>query len=82
MNAPYMGDFRVSQEFKGPEKHDGLDLVGIDSKNIHCVVAGKVIFTGWENSKNKSEKVEGKLERVGELIHIYKMENAGIAFPF
>lgn len=52
MNAPYMGDFRVSQEFKGPEIHDGLDLVGIDSKNIHCVVAGKVIYCGWENAKN------------------------------
>lgn len=55
MNAPYMGDFRVSQEFKGPERHDGLDLVGIDSKNIHCVVAGKVIYCGWENSKNKKQ---------------------------
>ena len=40
------------------------------------------LFKFRENSKNNSEKVEGKLERVGELIHIYKMENAGIACPF
>ena len=40
------------------------------------------LFRFREKSQRKSEKVEGKLERVGELIHIYKMENAGIAFPF
>ena len=55
MNSPYMGRFRVSQEFKGASVHDGLDLVGIDSKEIHCVKAGRVIFTGWENPANHKQ---------------------------
>lgn len=55
MNAPYMGKFKVSQEFKGASAHDGLDLVGLDSKEIHCVKAGKVIFAGWENASNHSQ---------------------------
>lgn len=34
MNSPYNGKFRVSQIYKGAA-HDGLDLVGIDSKESH-----------------------------------------------
>lgn len=52
MNSPYMGKFRVTQEFKGAKTHDGIDLVGIDSKEIHCVVPGTVIRTGWESASN------------------------------
>lgn len=55
MNSPYMGKFKVTQEFKGANLHDGLDLVGIDSKEIHVVVKGKVIFIGWENASNKNQ---------------------------
>lgn len=55
MNAPYDGKFRVSQEYKGPAVHDGLDLVGIASKSVRCVVAGKVTKAGWENSANKKQ---------------------------
>jgi len=47
MNSPYMGKFRVSQEYKGAA-HDGLDLVGVDSKNIHSTVNGTVRFVGFE----------------------------------
>ena len=54
MNAPYMGKFRVSQKYRG-NSHDGFDLVGIDSKEIHCVVKGKVIKAGWENSSNHKQ---------------------------
>ena len=54
MNSPYMGDFRVTQEYKG-SNHDGLDLVGIDSKEIHSTVNGIVHFAGWENSANKAQ---------------------------
>ena len=46
MNSPYMGKFQVTQEFKG-QLHDGLDLVGLDSKEIH--------YAGWENSVNHSQ---------------------------
>lgn len=41
MNSPYMGDFKVTQEYKGAG-HDGLDLVGLDSKEIHATVNGVV----------------------------------------
>lgn len=54
MNSPYMGNFKVTQEYKGPT-HDGLDLVGQDSKNIHSTVNGVVEFAGWENSANHSQ---------------------------
>ncbi|MDE6670784.1 MAG: M23 family metallopeptidase [Ruminococcus sp.] len=51
MNSPYMGKFQVTQEFKG-RFHDGLDLVGIDSKEIHSTVNGIVHYAGWENPAN------------------------------
>ncbi|MDE5648780.1 MAG: M23 family metallopeptidase, partial [Oscillospiraceae bacterium] len=54
MNSPYMGDFKVTQEYKGSE-HDGLDLVGIESKEIHSTVDGVVEFAGWENSSDQSQ---------------------------
>ena len=54
MNSPYMGRFKVSQGFRPPSNpsHDGIDLVGIDSKEIHATVSGTVIFAGWENPNN------------------------------
>ncbi len=54
MNAPYNGKFRVSQQFKG-SAHDGLDLVGIDSKEIHSTVNGVVERAGWENASNHNQ---------------------------
>lgn len=54
MNSPYMGKFRVSQKYKGAQ-HDGLDLVGIDSKEIHSTVNGTVVYAGWENSRNQRQ---------------------------
>ena len=54
MNSPYMGKFQVTQEFKG-QAHDGLDLVGLDSKEIHSTVNGTVHYAGWENSTNHSQ---------------------------
>ena len=39
--SPYMGKFKVSQEFKGTT-HQGLDLVGIDSKNLYSTTDGIV----------------------------------------
>ena len=40
------------------------------------------LFIFRETFVNKNEKVEGKLERVGQLIHTYKMENAGMELPY
>ncbi|MCD8187225.1 MAG: M23 family metallopeptidase [Ruminococcus sp.] len=54
MNSPYMGKFRVSQEYKG-STHDGLGLVGVDSKEIHSTVNGTVVHAGWENSSDHSQ---------------------------
>lgn len=54
MNSPYMGRFRVTQQYKG-DSHDGLDLTGIDSKEIHATVSGRVIYSGWENASNHGQ---------------------------
>ena len=54
MNSPYMGKFRITQSFKGAA-HDGLDLVGIDSKEIHATVTGVVQYAGWENPNNHAQ---------------------------
>ena len=53
MNSPYMGNFKVTQKYS--DSHDGLDLVGIDSKKIHSTVNGVVEFAGWENLNNHSQ---------------------------
>lgn len=54
MNSPYQGKFYVSQGYS-PTKHDGLDLVGIDSKNIHATQNGVIHYAGWENPNNHSQ---------------------------
>ena len=53
MNSPYMGKFRVSQLFSAA--HDGLDLVGVDSKEIHSTVNGTVERAGWENPNDHKQ---------------------------
>ena len=54
MNSPYQGKFYVSQGYY-PSNHDGLDLVGVDSKEIHATQKGVVHFAGWENPSNHSQ---------------------------
>ena len=54
MNSPYNGKFRVSQQYKG-SAHDGLDLVGVDSKEIHSTVNGVVEKAGWENPNDHKQ---------------------------
>jgi murein DD-endopeptidase MepM/ murein hydrolase activator NlpD len=49
-----MGDFQVTQEFKGAD-HDGLDLVGLHDKEVHSTVNGTVRYAGWENSNNHKQ---------------------------
>ena len=53
MNSPYEGKFRVTQTQHS--SHDGLDLVGIDSKEIHATVNGVVQYAGWENPNNHKQ---------------------------
>lgn len=45
-------------------------------------IALNPLFRFREATEKKKEKVEGKLEKVGNLIHTYKMENAGMEPPF
>lgn len=54
MNSPYEGKFKITQTFK-KAAHDGLDLVGVDSKDIHATATGKVVHAGWENSSNHNQ---------------------------
>lgn len=54
MNSPYMGNFKVTQEYKGAA-HDGLDIVGQESKEIHSTINGVVEFAGWENPNNHNQ---------------------------
>ena len=48
MNSPYNGRFRVSQTFKG-KAHQGMDLVGLDSKEIHSTVNGTIEIAGYND---------------------------------
>lgn len=54
MNSPYMGKFKITQSFKGAA-HDGLDLVGIDSKEIHATADGTIVYAAWENADNPKQ---------------------------
>lgn len=54
MNSPYKSKFKVTQQYKGA-LHDGLDLVGIGSKEIHSTVNGTVERAGWENPKDTNQ---------------------------
>lgn len=54
MNAPFEGLFYISQGFT-LTKHDGLDLVGQDSKLIHSTVNGTVHYAGYENNDDKKQ---------------------------
>lgn len=54
MNSPYEGRFKITQTFK-QAAHDGLDLVGLDSKEIHATAAGKIVHAGWENAQNHNQ---------------------------
>lgn len=54
MNSPYVGTFKVSQKYKGTD-HDGMDLVGITSKDIYSTINGTVLKAGWENPNNTKQ---------------------------
>ncbi|MBP5380055.1 MAG: M23 family metallopeptidase [Ruminococcus sp.] len=78
MNSPYNGKFRITQKYKGAA-HDGLDLVGIDSKEIHATASGQIVYAGWENPANHSQgfgqyvvikAADGKLYHFGHLSSI------------
>lgn len=47
MNSPLYGKFRVTQIYKGVS-HKGMDLVGVDSKEIRSPVDGIVEAARWD----------------------------------
>lgn len=53
MISPYKGRFRITQTKH--KDHDGLDMVGLDSKEIHATGTGTIIKAGWENEKDHSQ---------------------------
>ena len=53
MNSPYNGNFKVTQKYSS--LHDGIDLVGLDSKEIHSTVNGVVEYADWENRNNHGQ---------------------------
>ena len=54
MKCPFKNKFKVTQEYKGAA-HDGLDIVGITSKNVYSTVNGLVEVASWENSNDKKQ---------------------------
>lgn len=47
MLSPYKGSFKVSQIYKG-SRHKGIDLVGLDSKDIYATLIGTVEAVGYD----------------------------------
>jgi murein DD-endopeptidase MepM/ murein hydrolase activator NlpD len=48
MISPYKGRFKVTQIYKGAT-HKGMDLVGLDDKNIYSTVNGTVEAAWWDS---------------------------------
>ena len=47
---PVEGEFLISAEFTGENKHEGLDFAGINGDNIVAVKSGTVVFAKYEGS--------------------------------
>lgn len=59
MTLPYEGKIRVTKLYGTPPpkgftyaagKHSGIDLVGVNSKQVHAIAAGTVIRSGYDPS--------------------------------
>ena len=76
----------IQELLKQSSGEEGDFVFSQDEKIIDFSKKGEIIlnplFRFQETSDKNSERVEGKLERVGQLIHTYKMENAGIGLPY
>lgn len=73
MNSPFYKRFKVTQRYISGV-HDGLDLVGLDSKDIHSTIRGRVIYAGWENDSNHKQGF-------GKYVKIQK-EDSDLVFYF
>ena len=77
MNSPYKGKFKVSQAYKGYD-HKGIDLVGLDSKDIHSTVNGIVERAGRDTNPNNPNDTKYGM---GNYIRI-KDDATGFVFYF
>jgi len=58
-----------------------LEIIEVGGMEREEIILNQ-IFQFQESSDHKSEVVKGELKKRGKLIHIYKMQNAGIQEPF
>jgi len=58
-----------------------LEIIEVGGMEREEIILNQ-IFQFQESSNHKSEVVKGELKKRGKLIHIYKMQNAGIQEPF
>lgn len=66
MKSPYKGRFRVSQQYKGAA-HQGVDLVGVDSKNLYTPVSGIVQVAGNNDPKGFGIYVRIREDNTGHI---------------
>lgn len=58
-----------------------LEITEIEGMKKDEIILNQ-IFRFHESSSNKKEKVEGEWKKSGKLVHVYKMQNAGIETSF
>lgn len=75
--APYKGEFRVSQEFKG-SNHKGVDLVGITSKNIYSTVNGTIEIASNADPNGFGTYVRIKADNTGWLYYYGHMSSVNV----
>lgn len=75
--APYKGEFRVSQEFKGTN-HKGIDLVGITSKNIYSTINGTVEIASNADPNGFGTYVRIKADNTGWLYYYGHMSSVNV----
>lgn len=75
--APYKGEFRVSQEYKG-EYHKGIDLVGISSKNLYSTVNGVVEIASNADPNGFGIYIRIKADDTGWLYYYGHMSSVNV----
>lgn len=70
MITPYKGKFKVTQVYKGAT-HRGLDLVGLDDKNIYSTVDGTVEVAGWDSHPTGGMGLYIRINSAGDARRYY-----------
>ena len=75
--APYKGEFRVSQEYKGAD-HKGIDLVGVSSKNLYSTVSGVIEIASNTDPNGFGTYVRIKADNTGWLYYYGHMSSVNV----